>query len=342
MSDIDFKKILREIGAGERLSVERAEAAFNIMMSGEATDAQIGAFLMALRLRGETVDEITGGALTMRAKAAPIDAPDGAIDTCGTGGDVSGTYNISTAASFVLAGLGIPVAKHGNRALTSKSGAADVLEALGVNLDADMALVEKALWDVNICFMMAPRHHSAVRFVGPARKELGTRTIFNLLGPLSNPAGAKRQLIGVFAEEFVEPLAHVLKNLGSERAWIAHGSDGLDEITTTGPTKIAELKDGNVRVFDVTPSDAGLKLAKSEDLKGGDAATNAAALNAVLDGQPGAYRDIVCLNSAAALIVAGRANDLHTGATMAGECLDNGDARKALEGLVEISNSALA
>ncbi len=338
MSTGDLKEIIASIASGERLSVARAQEAFDIMMSGEATDAQIGAFLMGLRLRGETVDEITGGALTMRSKVLAVKAPEGAIDTCGTGGDATGTYNISTAASLVLAGLGVPVAKHGNRALSSKSGAADVLQALGVNIDADIKLIHQALWEANICFLMAPRHHGAMRHVGPARAELGTRTIFNLLGPLSNPAGAKRQLVGVFSRDWVEPLAQVLGKLGSERAWIVHGSDGLDELTTTGPSHVAELKNGKVTTFEVTPADAGLETASMKDLKGGDAETNAIALNAVIDGHQAAFRDIVILNSAAALIVAGKADDLKAGAQMAADCLDSGKARKALEALVRITN----
>ncbi|MCH8182216.1 MAG: anthranilate phosphoribosyltransferase [Proteobacteria bacterium] len=334
----DFKGIIASIAQGERLDVPRAQEAFDIMMSGEATEAQIGAFLMGLRLRGETVDEITGGVLTMRAKVMGIDAPAGAIDTCGTGGDASGTYNISTATSFVVAGLGVPVAKHGNRALSSKSGAADVLQALGVNIDAHVSLIRKSLWEANICFLMATRHHGAMRHVGPARAELGTRTIFNLLGPLSNPAGAKRQLVGVFSRDWVEPLAQVLGRLGSERAWVVHGSDGLDELTTTGPSFVAELKDGKVSTFEVTPADADLPAAKPEELKGGDAETNALAINALIDGHLGPFRDIVLLNAAAALIVAGRAEDLKSGAEMAAGCLDSGKAREALEALVQITN----
>ena len=339
MSATDFKYILAAVAAGETLGIPRAQQAFDIMMTGAATEAQIGAFLMGLRLRGETVDEITGGALTMRAKALAIDAPEGAIDTCGTGGDASGSYNISTATSFVVAGVGVPVAKHGNRAQSSKTGAADVLAALGVNIEADMTLVRKSLWQANICFLMAPRHHGAMKHVGPAGAQLGTRTIFNLLGPLSNPAGARRQLIGVFSRGWVEPLAHVLKNLGSERAWVVHGSDGLDEITTTGPSFVAELRDGEVRTFEVSPADAGIETCEPQDLKGGDAETNALAISAVLDGHLGAFRGIVCLNAAAALIVAGRAEDLKTGASLAAESIDSGQARKALEALIEISNS---
>src|ERR1700757_3354658 len=247
----DLKALLAHVAQGRSLSESEAEAAFDIIMSGDATPSQMGAFLMALRVRGETVDEITGAARIMRAKAVAIDAPPGTIDTCGTGGDSSGSFNISTAAALVVAGGGVPVAKHGNRALSSKSGSADVFSALRVNLYSDMALVEKSLHDNNIGFLMAPRHHSAMKHVGPTRVELGTRTIFNLLGPLSNPAGAPRQLIGVFHRQWVRPMAEVLQQLGSERAWVVHGSDGLDEITTTGATYVAELKGGRVTTFDI-------------------------------------------------------------------------------------------
>jgi anthranilate phosphoribosyltransferase len=334
----DLKALIGQVAQGKPLSEADAERAFDIIMSGNATPAQMGAFLMALRVRGETVDEITGAARIMRAKALPIEAPPVAIDTCGTGGDGAGTWNISTAAAIVVAAAGVPVAKHGNRALSSKSGAADVLAALGVNLDCDMALVKRALWENKICFLMAPRHHSAMRHVGPTRVELGTRTIFNLLGPLSNPAGARRQIVGVFSAQWVEPLAQVLGKLGSERAWVMHGSDGLDELTTTGPSKVAEWADGRVRSFEVSPEQAGLKRAKPEDLRGGDAATNAAALRALLDGEAGAYRDIVLLNAGAALLVAGKAERLQDGIRIAAEVIDNRHARHVLDRLVEITN----
>jgi len=338
MSDLNFKELLNLVGTGKTLSLPQAQRAFDIMMSGEATPAQMGAFLMALRQRGETVDEITGGAMTMRAKALAVEAPADAIDTCGTGGDASGTFNISTAVSLVLAGLGVPVAKHGNRAQSSKSGAADVLKELGVNIDADLALVQRSIREAGVGFLMAPRHHAAMKHVGPVRVELGFRTIFNLLGPLSNPAGTKRQLVGVFAREWVEPVARVLANLGTEKAWVVHGSDGLDEITTTGPTHVAELDKGQIRSFTIGPADAGLPLAKPEDLKGSDAASNALALSALLDGQTGPYRDIVLLNSAAALIVAGKATDLKAGVTMASTSIDQGKARQALNRMVDITN----
>jgi len=334
----DLKALLGIVAQGKSLTEAEAETAFDIIMSGDATPAQMGGFLMALRVRGETVDEITGAARVMRAKALSIAAPAGAIDTCGTGGDGAGTWNVSTAAALVLAAAGVPVAKHGNRALSSKSGAADVLAALGVNIDADMVLVKRALWEANICFLMAPRHHSAMRHVGPTRVELGTRTIFNLLGPLSNPASTKRQLVGVFARTWVEPVAQVLAKLGLERAWVVHGSDGLDELTTTGPSFVAELSEGRVHTFEVTPEEAGLPRARPEDLKGADAATNAKALRHLLDGGSGPYRDIVLLNSAAALFVAGKVGKLSEGVRLAGEMLDSGRARRVLDRLVEITN----
>ncbi|MET4698043.1 anthranilate phosphoribosyltransferase [Constrictibacter sp. MBR-5] len=334
----DFKAILAQVAAGGSLARAQAEAAFEVMMSGEATPAQIGAFLMGLRVRGETVEEITGAATVMRAKAVRVEAPAGTIDTCGTGGDASGTFNVSTGAAIVVAACGVPVAKHGNRAASSKSGSSDVLAALGVNIDADMSLVARALSDAGICFMMAPRHHGAMRHVAGARVELGTRTIFNILGPLSNPADAKRQLLGVFSRQWLEPMARVLGNLGSQRAWLVHGSDGLDELTTTGPSYVAELRDGDVRTFEVTPEQAGLETARPDDLKGGDAATNAAAMRAMLGGERGPYRDIVLLNSAAALMVADRAGDLREGADMARAAIDGGTAKDVLDRLIRITN----
>src|SRR5438067_595785 len=302
----DLKPLLAAVAAGRRLSESEAEAAFEIIMSGNATPSQMGGFLMALRVRGETVDEITGAARAMRAKALAIEAPPGAIDTCGTGGDASGSFNISTATALVVAGAGVPVAKHGNRNLSSKSGSADVLAALGVNIDADMELVRRAIWEAKIGFLMAPRHHGAMRHVGPTRVELGTRTIFNLLGPLSNPAGAKRQLLGVFAPEWVRPLAEVLRKLGSERAWVVHG-EGMDELTTTGTSMVAELNDGNVTSFEVKPEELGLARADRQAVAGSDPAGNAERMQALLHGEKGALRDIVLLNAGAALVVAGQA-----------------------------------
>jgi anthranilate phosphoribosyltransferase len=337
----DFKALLGKLALGQRLSEDEAALAFDRMMSGDATPAQMGGFLMALRVRGETVEEITGAARTMRAKALHIAAPPGAIDTVGTGGDGAGTFNISTAAALVVAGCGVPVAKHGNRAFSSRSGAADIFAALGVNIDAEPAIVSRAMVEAGIGFLMAPRYHSAMRHVGPTRVELGTRTIFNLLGPLSNPAGAKRQLVGVFAPHWVKPVAEVLGKLGSERAWVVHG-DGLDELTTTGTTLVAELNHGEVTSFEVTPEDAGLPRATLDDLKGGDPAANAAHLTALLDGRRCPLRDIVLLNSAAALIVAARARDLRQGVDQAAQSIDEGKARRVLEKLVAITNAAPA
>jgi anthranilate phosphoribosyltransferase len=293
---------------------------------------------MALRVRGETVDEITGAARIMRAKATAVEAPADAIDIVGTGGDAKGTLNVSTGASFVVAACGVPVAKHGNRALSSKTGAADVLTALGVNIDADFSLVREAIWENNLGFLMAPRHHSAMRNVGGVRVELATRTIFNILGPLSNPAQVSRQMVGVFARKWVEPLAHVFANLGLERAWVVHGADGLDELTTTGVTHVAELNDGVVRTFEVTPEDAGLPRASLDDIRGGDSEHNAAAMRDMLAGAPGAFRDIVVLNSAAALIVADKADKLASGAEMAAKAIDSGAAMATLDRLIEITN----
>jgi anthranilate phosphoribosyltransferase len=334
----DFKALIGRVASGATLSVDEAHAAFDVMMAGEATPSQMGGLLMGLRVRGETVDEITGGARAMRERAVGIDAPEGAIDTCGTGGDAKGTFNISTATAIVIAGCGVPVAKHGNRALSSRSGSADLLGALGVNIDADMALVREALWEAGIGFLMAPRHHGAMRHVAPTRVELGTRTIFNLLGPLANPAGAKRQLIGVFDPKWAEPMASVLRNLGSERVWVVHGSDGIDELTTTGASTVVELKDGSITTFDVTPEDAGLPRASLDALSGGDGETNAAIARGVFDGEPGPVRDIVLLNCAAALVVAGRADDLKEGVQHAAEAIDGGKAKATLAKLVEISN----
>jgi anthranilate phosphoribosyltransferase len=339
MNEMDvFKALIARVADGEPLPVADAETAFNIMMGGNATPSQMGAFLMALRVRGETVEEITGGALAMRARAEAVKAPAGAIDTCGTGGDAKGTWNVSTAAALVLAAHEIPVAKHGNRALSSKTGTADVFGALGVNIDCHFSLIEKALNEANIGFLMAPRHHGAMRHVGPTRVELGTRTIFNLLGPLSNPAGAKLQLMGVFARQWVEPLAQVQKGLGAEKVWVVHGSDGMDELTTTGPSFVAELADGEVTTFEVSPTDAGLDIARPEDLLGGAPEENARALRAVLEGEKGAFRDIVVLNTAAGLIVAERAANLAEGAEMAQAALDDGRALRTLEKLAAITN----
>lgn len=334
----EFKALLAHVATGAPLNLAQARHAFEIMMSGEATAAQIGGFLMALRVRGETLDEITAAAGVMREKVLRVDAPSGAIDTCGTGGDASGTFNISTAAAFVVAACGVPVAKHGNRALSSKSGSSEVLVSLGVNIETSPEVVSECIAKAGLGFMMAPRHHGAMKHVGPVRVELGTRTIFNLLGPLSNPAGTKRQLIGVFAREWLVPLAHVLANLGTERAWVVHGSDGLDELTTTGPSYVAALENGAVRSFEVNPADAGLELAQPVDLLGGDSEANANALRDLLAGHKTAYRDIVLLNAAAALVVAGKVMDLKAGVALASEAIDSGKAAMVLQRLVALSN----
>lgn len=336
----DLKPFLDQLANGKALSEADATSAFTLIMSGKATAAQIGAFLMALRVRGETVEEITAGARIMREKATAVSAPVGAIDTCGTGGDASGTYNISTAVAFVVAACGVPVAKHGNKALSSKSGTSEVLEKLGVKLDISPRHITACIEQAGMGFMFAPGHHSAMKYVGPARQELGTRTIFNLLGPLSNPAGAKRQLMGVFAEQWVEPLAHVLQKLGSEKVWVVHGSDGLDELTTTGPSTVAELKDGTITRFTVTPEDAGLPLADAAALKGGGPEENATALLDLLQGSPSAYRDIVLLNTAAALVVADTVPNLKDGVIQAAAAIDSGAALKTKDQLVAISQDA--
>jgi anthranilate phosphoribosyltransferase len=334
----DLKPLLARVADGDTLNENEAETAFEIIMSGNATPAQIGAFLMALRLRGETVAEITGAARTMRAKVTGIPAPKGAIDIVGTGGDGKGTLNISTASAIVVAGCGVPVAKHGNRALSSKTGAADVLTALGINIEADFDLVRESLWENNIGFMMAPRHHSAMRNVAGPRVELATRTIFNILGPLSNPSLVKRQMTGVFAPQWTEPMAEVLGNLGLERAWVVHAHDGSDELTTTGPAKVSELKDGKVTTYEVSPEDAGLERSTLDDIKGGDSEYNAAALHALLAGTPSAFRDCVVLTAAGSLMITGKTADLKSGVTIAQNAIDSGAAQETLARLVEITN----
>src|SRR5216117_3600352 len=281
----DLKSIIGKVATGATLSRDEAASAFDSMMSGEATPSQMGGLLMALRVRGETVDEITGAVAAMRGKMLRVAAPADAIDVVGTGGDGSGSVNVSTCAAFIVAGCGVPVAKHGNRALSSRSGAADVLAALGVRIDLAPDAITRCIRDAGIGFMFAPAHHPAMKHVGPTRVELGTRTIFNLLGPLSNPAGVKRQMVGVFSRQWVEPLANVLKNLGSERAYVVHGSDGLDEITTSGPTSVAALESGKVTMFEIRPEDVGLATSKPEQLRGGDAESNVAALIDVLKGK---------------------------------------------------------
>jgi anthranilate phosphoribosyltransferase len=331
----DLKSLIGKVAGGSRLTQDEAREAFGAIMSGEATPAQIGAFLMGLRLRGETIDEIAGAVATMRDKMVRVEAPENAIDVVGTGGDGSGSYNISTTSAFVVAGAGIPVAKHGNRNLSSKSGAADTL---GVKIDIGPDLISKCIREAGIGFMFAPAHHSAMKHVGPARAELGFRTVFNLIGPLSNPASVRRYLLGVFSPDWVEPLANVLLGLGAERAWVVHGYGGLDEIAPGGETKVAAIEDGRVRSFTIRPEDAKLRPHTAEEIKGGDSAQNASALRGVLAGDKSAYRDTVLLNAGAALVVAGVAADLAEGAALAGEVIDSGKAADRLERLVKVSN----
>ena len=338
----EFKGLIAKAASGGSLTREEAARGFHTMMAGEATPSQMGGLLMALRVRGETVDEITGAVTTMRAKMLSVKAPPDAVDIVGTGGDASGSYNISTCAAFIVAGAGVPIAKHGNRALSSRSGAADVLQALGVNIDLNAEQVGLCIRDSGIGFMFAPAHHPAMKNVGPTRVELGTRTIFNLLGPLSNPAGVKRQMVGTFSRHWIEPMVQVLNNLGSERVWAVHGSDGLDEITTSGPTSVAELKDGKVRTFEIVPEDAGLRRAKPEALRGGDASHNAAALLDVLKGKPGPFRDVAILNAAATLIVAAKAGDLKEAAVLAAKAIDSGEAEGRLDRLIAVSNKTVS
>jgi len=335
----DLKSIIGKVATGASLSRDEAASAFDAMMSGEATPSQMGGLLMALRVRGETVDEITGAVAAMRSKMLTVTAPPEAVDIVGTGGDGSGSVNVSTCAAFIVSGAGVPVAKHGNRALSSRSGAADVLASLGVKIDLKPEQVGRCVRECGIGFMFAPAHHPAMKNVGPTRVELATRTIFNLLGPLSNPAGVKRQMVGVFSRQWVQPLAQVLKNLGSESAWVVHGSDGLDEITLTGPTFVSALHNGEIRNFEVTPEEAGLSRCEAGALRGGDADANAIALQSVLDGKPSPYRDVALINAAAALVVAGRAKDLKEGVAIGVRSIDSGAANAKLKHLVSVSNS---
>ena len=329
----DFKPYLQQVSDGRALSADQAGEAFALMMGGEVPEAQIAGFLMALRARGETVDEITGAATAMRAKMIRVTAPEGAMDIVGTGGDAKGTHNVSTCTTFVVAGAGVPVAKHGNRAVSSRSGAADVLEHLGISMEIAPETLEQALREARVGFMFAPAHHAAMRHVAPARKALGVRTIFNVLGPLCNPAGVSRLLIGVYAPEMTRPLAEVLGRLGAERAWVVHGHDGLDELSTTGENIVAELRAGKVREFTVTPEEAGLSRVDLSALIGGDPDANAAAIRETLAGAPGPLRDIVLLNAAAALIVAEQAETLREGVELAAHAIDSGAAASALERL---------
>ena len=328
-----MKTILARLAAGERLAESEAEIAFGMIMAGEATPAQIAGLLMAMRVRGETVAEMTGAVRAMRARMVAVEVPPGAMDIVGTGGDAAGTLNISTAAALVVAGCGVKVAKHGNRALSSRSGAADALSALGIPvMETPLEALPRVLEEAGMVFLMAPRHHAALRHAAGPRVELGTRTIFNLLGPLANPARVTRQMTGVFAPEWLRPMAETLARLGTERAWLVHGM-GLDELTLAGPSQVVELRDGRFREFEVAPEQPGLARAPSSALKGGDPAENAAALLALLEGAPGAYRDCVLLNAAAALVVAGKVDDIRAGVPLAAASIDSGAALSVLNRL---------
>ncbi len=335
----DFKPFIAKVATGASLSREEARDAFETMLSGGVTNAQAAAFLMALRVRGESTEEIAGAVSAMRARMLTVTAPADAIDIVGTGGDSSGSYNVSTLASIITAACGVPVAKHGNRAASSRSGAADVLAALGVKVGLEPAGIERSIRDAGVGFMFAPAHHASMRHVAPVRTELGTRTIFNLVGPLSNPAGVKKQLVGAFSETWLEPMVKVLASLGSQSIWAVHGSDGLDEITTTGPTRVVALKDGKIESFSISPEDVGIARARSEDLRGGEPAQNAQALQEVLDGEKSAFRDIAAFNAAAALVVAGKAATLGDGLAQAYQALDSGKAKAVLAALVVSSNA---
>ncbi|MBO0733369.1 MAG: anthranilate phosphoribosyltransferase [Methylocapsa sp.] len=335
-----FKPFIAKAASGSSLSEHETKCAFDLIFEGAVTPAQLGGFLLALRARGETAEEIAGAVSALRQKMIRIVAPGGAIDIVGTGGDGQDTYNISTLAALITAACGVPVAKHGNRAASSKSGASDVLGALGVGLDLVPRELEACLREAGICFMFACAHHPAIRHAAGVRAQLGTRTVFNLIGPLANPASAEYQLLGVFSRDWCEPLAHVLRKLGSNRAWVVHGSDGLDEATTTGPTFVTELFKDEIRSFEIVPEDAGIPRAPLRSLAGGGPAHNAAALDAVLGGAKGAYRDIAVLNAAIALIVAGKAEDLKHGALLAAGAIDDGRAADTLARLVKMSNRA--
>jgi len=334
-----FKATLATLAEGRGLSREEARQAIAHVLAGEASEAQLGAFLMALRLRGETEDELVGAAQAMRAAMTPVEAPEGAIDIVGTGGDGAQTFNISTLAAIIVAACGVTVAKHGGKAASSRSGASDVLAELGVKVGLSPAKASACLKEIGICFMAAPTHHPALRFAANARSELSLRTIFNLLGPMCNPARVKKQVLGVYDRRWLEPMARAMRELGSERVWLLHGGDGLDEATTTGPTLVTALENGAIRSFEITPEQAGLPRAKPEALKGGDPAQNARALRDVLGGARGAYRDVAVLNAGVALIVAGETRNLREGACQADEALASGKAKEKLDALVSASNS---
>jgi anthranilate phosphoribosyltransferase len=336
---IALQPLLSKVVAKASLSFTEAQQAFSIIMSGQASPAQIAAFLIALRMRGETIDEICGAVDVIRSQALAIKAPAHAMDIVGTGGDGVGTLNISTATALVTAACGVPVAKHGNRAVSSKSGTADVQTALGININAEFSSIERCLNEANIGFMLAPRHHESFKYVGSVRAELGVRTIFNLLGPLCNPAGVKRYLLGVYAREWVRPLAEVLARLGCERAWVVHGAGGLDELSTLGSNHVCVVEGSTVHETTVSPADAGLVTTTLVNLQGGDSVYNAGRLQALLAGQQDAYRDIVLFGAAAALIIAGRVQDLREGVAIAATAIDSGKARQTLDSLIRISNN---
>jgi anthranilate phosphoribosyltransferase len=326
----DFAMLLKRVAGGKQLSAGESAAMFGAMMAGQVSEMRMAALLSVLALRGPSVAEITGAARAMRDAMTKVPAPPGAIDVCGTGGDGAGTLNVSTAAAFVVAACGVPVAKHGNRAMSSRTGAADVLEVLGAPIDNDAETARRALIAPGFTFLFAPAYHPAMKHVAPVRKELGFRTIFNLLGPICNPAEVKRQLIGIFAEEWLEPVAHVLADLGTEKAWIVHGADGLDELTTTGITRVAMLEGGQVTMKDVTPEDAGLNRSTLAKLKGGGAEDNARAIREVLAGAKNPFRDIVLLNAGAALVVADKTASLAEGVRLAASAIDEGTAARVL------------
>ncbi len=336
---MDIKVALNKIANRQDLTGEEMRAVMSAIMEGQATPSQIGAFLMGLRVKGESVGEIAAAVSILREKMVAVEAPEEAIDIVGTGGDGSHTLNISTATAFVVAAAGIPVAKHGNRALSSKSGAADVLTSLGVKIDLEPAAISRCIGEAGIGFMFAPAHHPALKHVGPSRVEMGTRTMFNLLGPQANPAGARRYMMGVYSKQWVEPVAAALLANRAIAAWVVHGHGGIDEISTTGPTFVASIKGGSLTSFEITPEDAGLPRASLEDLKGGDPVYNAQRLQALLEGERDAYRDIVVLNAAASLIVAGRADTLKLGVELAAREIDSGRAREVLDALIRVSNS---
>ena len=337
----NFKALVGKVAAGQSLTVDETKRAFNIILSGDATPSQMGAFLMGLHVRGETVDELVGAVSVLRERATYITVPEDTVDVVGTGGDGHGTQNISTAAAFVTAGAGVPVAKHGNKAASSRSGTADVQAVLGINTECDFALTQRAVAEAGIGFMVAYRHHGAMRHVGPTRTELGIRTIFNLLGVMSNPAAVKRQLIGVYDPRWMRPMAETLRELGSKHIWVTYGSDGLDELTTTGPSEVVEMKDGAITEFTVTPEEVGLKKVTLADLKGGTPEDNAKALMALLRGAAGAYRDVALLNAGAAIMIGGKCETLADGVELAAQSIDSGRALQAFEDLKRISNETV-